>query len=240
MTDKLHEEERESLKEQFKDQHKELTLPAHIDKDKVENLRENRQKTIEKINDMMKHGAGKKQSTEKMMFSFHVPEKEPDRKIGDKWFDKDGFEWEQREGYKIKLPKIDIENVRMPLGCPGCGGGFSHWLDKKFWYIHGVCFNCVTKLENELREQGLYKEYEKKKIMANIRAFYRDAVNGMEDMIVSFDATYVDATGRIEKWTKPDRVVLRAIVQNDLNKLQESFQKEFGEPLEGTKNGQNQ
>ena len=38
--------------------------------------------------------------------SGYIGEKEKERKIGDKWIDVDGVEWEQKNGYHVKVNKL--------------------------------------------------------------------------------------------------------------------------------------
>ena len=62
---------------------------------------------IDSIQDVKKLLDGKHESQNKIAVGYvgdNVEEK-ISRKIGDKWFDADGNEWEQKKGYKIKLGK---------------------------------------------------------------------------------------------------------------------------------------
>lgn len=62
---------------------------------------------IETLDDVKKLLAGEHESQNKISVGF-TEEKNGEqitRQIGDKWFDEDGNEWEQRKGYKIKLGK---------------------------------------------------------------------------------------------------------------------------------------
>ena len=40
------------------------------------------------------------------------------RKVGDKWTDSDGVEWEQRDGYRSKISKLAA--VGLGNNCSGC------------------------------------------------------------------------------------------------------------------------
>ena len=212
----------------------EIPIPAGFDVGKIEDLKERREKTIKKINEIMK-GSNIVKKTPSFVFSFYTPKKEEERKVGDRW-EEDGYEWEQRNGYKIRLPKIDREDIGgldMPTFCPVCKTKrLKHWLDIKMWKVNGRCMDCTAAMENEMILNGTYKEYERQRIMANIRSFYYDVKTGLEDYINSLDATYVNAEGEIERWDKVNKPMIRSMILNDLRLLAESFAENFGEPLE--------
>ena len=58
--------------------------------------------------------------------------------------------------------------------CPKCKQIMNKRLDKKMWPIHNMCFDCVIKMESELRREGKYKVYEQKKIEENMKAYLKD------------------------------------------------------------------
>lgn len=210
------------------------SLPPGINPEAVNDIHKNRARVMKKIGDILSGNAVQKKA-KPIFFSMYTAPQESKHEIGEMWVDADGNEWEQCDGYKMKVPRLDIEDIkkyRMPYDCPKCNKSFVHWLDKKMWYIHGVCNDCVQEFETELRATGKYKEYERQKIMANIRAFYLDVMNGLGDYINSFDATYVSSDGEVERWDKADKEMIKSMVLIDLTKLKESFEKEFGEPLE--------
>ncbi len=192
-------------------------------------------KQIEKV-----IGGGKiKPKGEKVFFSFYTPPEKAKREVGDKWVDEDGKEWEQRNGYSVSIPKIDREElekagVLMPRFCPKCGKPLTRGLDMKMWRLNGFCMDCTAEWETQMHIDGTYKEYERSRIMANIRAFYHDVMNGLEDYVNSMDATYVNEFGDVEKWDRVNKPMLKSMILNDLKLLAENFEKDFGEPLEKT------
>jgi hypothetical protein len=92
------------------------------------------------------------------------------RKVGEKWTDEDGNEWEQKEGYATKLGKEWQQELRKELStfsnCPKevCTCTLPNHLDKKMKAIHNMCFDCVIAMEHKLRIQGKYKEFYKSNI----------------------------------------------------------------------------
>jgi len=205
-----------------------------LNEEKVENIRENRDRVMKKIGDIISGKAVKKKA-KPVVFSMYVPPQEAKHTIGEKWTDADGYEWEQYDGYRMRLPRIDVEDMkgyRMPYACPRCQKPFNYHLDKKMWWIHRLCFDCVQDFETELRATGKYKEYERQKIMANMRAYYVDVMNGLSDYINSFDTTIIDGNGEIEKWDRADKALIKSMVLEDLSKFRESFKQNFNEQLE--------
>lgn len=140
------------------------------------------------------------------------------RTEGDLW-EEDGRKWIIKNGIKQNITKFDSVKklVNIPLTCPKCGGPMQHWLAKKMYRIHGFCFDpCTVEYEKELRRAGLYKQYEKRMIEGNIKAFAKD----LEQWILSnLDSkeTYVTEQGDIEDWNNNSQ----AQKQKSLDNLKE-------------------
>ena len=103
-----------------------------------------------------------------------------------------GNETEKRVmvGYKIKekekgdiIPKMTeiMQDVRMPLFCKECNKVMKKRLDDKMWRLYGHCFDCQIKIENKLRIEGKYEEWEKEKIKQNKIAFIKDQIQTIEE-----------------------------------------------------------
>jgi len=220
--------------EEFPDM--ELPMPKGFDTEKITDLKEQKRKVFEKIDDVLKGGKVKKKAA-KMFFSFYTSPEKKNREIGETWTDEDGKEWVQRNGYSISVPTIDraeleAEGFLMPTHCPKCGKSMTRGLDKKMWKFNGFCMDCTAEYETKLQIEGRYEMYERKRIMANIRAFYYDVMNGLENYVNSMDASYVNEFGDVERWDKVNKPMLRSMILNDLKLLKENFEKDFGEPLE--------
>lgn len=126
------------------------------------------------------------------------------REVGERWIDANGKEWEQKEGYKISVNKFldSIAEMRMPSNCPKCGKEMNHRFDKKFWNLEKHCFECQVSYEHELRIEGKYEEYEKKRMLENALAWLRDAEKEAQEIIEGFrnPATFANSDGTYEKW----------------------------------------
>ena len=103
-----------------------------------------------------------------------------------------GNETEKRVmvGYKSKekekgdiIPKMTeiMQDVRMPLFCKECNKVMKKRLDDKMWRLYGHCFDCQIKIENKLRIEGKYEEWEKEKIKQNKIAFIKDQMQTIEE-----------------------------------------------------------
>jgi hypothetical protein len=156
--------------------------------------------------------------------------KQEDHKVGDKWFDENGVEWEQKEGYKISSSKA-LEAVRaalksflLPKVCPKCNKEMkNNQYNKKMWSVHKMCFDCVIDMEHEHRINGTYDEYARNLMKPNIEAWLKDAraeMEGIKELLLK--AEYVNSDGTIEKWDSPwkgKEEELNELLENDYQKI---------------------
>jgi hypothetical protein len=121
-------------------------------------------------------------------------------KEGDVWKES-GKEWTIKNGIKQNITKLDSAKkaVRLPLACPRCSNRMKKRLDKKMFKIHGFCFDCVVDFEANLKQAGLYEDYEKKMMSGNIKEFIVDieawVTESLQDKI-----TMVTEAGDKESW----------------------------------------
>ena len=64
-----------------------------------------------------------------------------------------------------------ISSARMPLFCSECNKVMKKRLDNKMWMLHKHCFDCQIEFENKLRVEGKYEEWEKEKMINNVKAY---------------------------------------------------------------------
>jgi hypothetical protein len=119
---------------------------------------------------------------------------------GDVW-NEGGKSWTIKNGLKQNITKLDAAKkaIRIPLACPQCKGKMTHWLAKKMYKIHGVCFNCTVENEQALKKAGLYDQYEKRMMQGNMRAFAQDIQDWSVDF-VNESQDVVTEDGVIEDW----------------------------------------
>ena len=164
-------------------------------------------------------------------------------KVGDIWFEKDpktGTEWkiEQKDGFRVKQPANSVrEHVKdiltAPDNCPCCGkkmkGVDEEHLNLKMYFISGKCFDCVLKEETLIRAKGkdAWEEYSRKKMLANAKAWMKDADKEVEILKEKVTETYwqnadgemgeVDITSFVKRMDNDYKEVKRNIL-NSLEK----------------------
>lgn len=128
------------------------------------------------------------------------------RAVGDRWTDAEGTEWEQKDGYKIKVSKFDelraelnsFKNCRKET-CTCIAPGRA---DLKMKSIHGMCLDCVVDMEHELRLEGKFEEYANNKLKQNALAWLRDAERETNELAIAVQKApeFVTVDGRVNKW----------------------------------------
>ena len=162
------------------------------------------------------------------------------RNVGDIWEEEINgtiYTIEQQNGFRVKKPKNSIiSEVRQYLNSyPNCQKkccktSYNH-LDKKMQKIHGMCYDCVIEMEHELKKQGKYEEYERKKITENALAWLKRAeqdVKHLKQVYTEDYTTVAGADGQLETWKAkmtPDEF------ENKVEKEFEQFKIRFLENL---------
>ena len=134
------------------------------------------------------------------------------RNVGDIWDEEiNGIMYtiEQKNGFRVKKPKNSVmSEVREYLNSyPNCQKeccktSYNH-LDKKMQKIHGMCYDCVIDMEHNLKKQGKYEEYERKKITENALAWLKRAEQDVEHLKQVYTEDYTTvagADGQLETW----------------------------------------
>lgn len=132
------------------------------------------------------------------------------REIGERWTDKNGDSWEQREYGKIKVSELSdvMQDVRSYLNklntCKSsdCKTITYGRTDKKLISKTGYCTKCLAIKEFEIKKDGFWEAYETYKITSNMISYGNDVVNkfkqAYEDARQEFE--FVQENGKIEKW----------------------------------------
>jgi hypothetical protein len=193
---------------------------------------------ISSLEDVKKLLAGEHESQQKVNVGYEGESKieNTPRKIGDKWFDEDGNEWEQREGYKIKLGKKWQQELHEYLNSfpncqkENCTCTLPKKLDEKMRRIHGMCFDCAISFEHKLRLEGKWEEYERKKIRENAIAWLRDAEKDKNVIVDELSRLeFTNDFGEIEKWdTRVNKEELLKKIESEF----EQFRKDFIDQIE--------
>jgi hypothetical protein len=125
------------------------------------------------------------------------------RSEGDVW-EEFGKKWTIKNGIKMSVTKLDrAKKLSLtPLLCPKCDKLMKTEYDKKMFRIHSTCFDCVIKMETQLKIEGKYQEYEDKMIKANANFMLDEFVSGFDSFLDSIDSNngFVTEQGDIEDW----------------------------------------
>ena len=87
----------------------------------------------------------------------------------------------EKSGDKISRLSDIMKEARMPWFCPKCKKVMKKRLDNKFYMKLGHCFDCQITIENKLRIQGKYEEWEKNKIRKNKISFIKEQIQAIEE-----------------------------------------------------------
>jgi hypothetical protein len=143
-----------------------------------------------------------------------------DHREGDTW-EEDGKKWTIKNGIKQTVTKLDQikKLVIMPLTCPNCGKLMKVDLyNKKMWSIHQKCFNCVIKMESEIKRLGKWEEYESGIMNQNKNAMLTDLEMALENWVEEKD-TFVSESGEVEKWGGGDKNAIYKQAKEEIVKL---------------------
>lgn len=181
-------------------------------------------KNIKAVKEMLE---GKHKTQTKKTVSFDKTKEVVKRNVGDVWTDEDGQQWEQKRGYKVKLGKL--HKLREDLKkFPNCRKDECSCLDPgqadlKMKAYHGMCLDCVVDMEHQMKLDGTYDEYEKKKLLANAEAWLKQAEIEKDILKYSIEANFINEDGSIEKWggLNKDEVIER--IENGFQKFKEEY-----------------
>ena len=129
--------------------------------------------------------------------------KQINRSEGDIW-EEFGRKWTVKNGIKMSVTKLDRAKTALfvPLLCPNCSKPMKGGHDKKMFFIHNKCLDCVIKFETQLKIDGKYQEYEDKIIKANANFALDEFINGFDSFLDSMDSNsgFITEQGDIEDW----------------------------------------
>ena len=106
-------------------------------------------KNLRKVQDMLDGHTGK------IVVGNHSVTSTKTRKVGDTWTDADGYEWEQKQGFKVKksvMPAVGLFSKQ----CPDCKTNCS--LEKRHkitFNKFGRCWHCQINYEAELKSRPI-------------------------------------------------------------------------------------
>jgi hypothetical protein len=105
------------------------------------------------------------------------------RMEGEEWTE-DGKKWVMSNG--IKTSVSTLQGARMPWWCPKCSVAMNHRFDRKFYFLRGWCYNCNCAFEHDLRVEGKWEEFERRRIRENEKSFLLDKIQEHTEYMRTF------------------------------------------------------
>jgi len=126
-------------------------------------------KNLEKVQSMVNGTYGGK------IQSGYTPDTTPTRKIGEKWTDSDGVEWEQKEGYRSKINRLPSVGI-FRRKCSDCKKGILKPWDRDTHKADGRCYHCQMNYELDLKFDKPIRwfAYRRLKELINMEAIQND------------------------------------------------------------------
>jgi len=134
---------------------------------------------------------------------------EEHRKVGDKWTDSDGYQWEQKEGFRVKSGGSMVSRGMFNHQCKDCGKNCSPKIakpwDRDTWKADGRCYYCQIDYEAELKTGKPIKwfAYRRLKDLQNMESIERDMEQWVDEITEQrkqnpFDETIANAIANEE------------------------------------------
>ena len=138
---------------------------------------------------------------EKTRSSVGFSKKEEFYQEGDIW-ETDGRTWTIKNGIKQNVTKLDKAKKAhlMPLLCPKCSNVMKKKVDKQFYNIHKICFDCVIDMEHELKKQGKFEEYERTIHNSEIDNKIKEYKLWVNEKMNESNEGFISEAGDIERW----------------------------------------
>jgi hypothetical protein len=150
------------------------------------------------------------------------------REVGDRWFDANGKEWEQHEGFKSAVTQyddartyLDTLNVCKSKECKTFN---PKGANLRFIKQHGYCINCLVEREAKLRVVGIYDNYEYWKMNLKALGILKDDLASFQQARRDVETVpgIVNEDGTIEKWNLPGNIEqIKADMDTDIEQIKE-------------------
>ena len=110
------------------------------------------------------------------------------REVGDKWTDSDGYEWEQKEGFRVKSGGSGVSVGMFSHQCKDCKKNCSPktakpW-DRDTWKADGRCYHCQMNYELDLSFDKPIRwfAYRRLKDLQNMDALEKDMIQWDDEL----------------------------------------------------------
>jgi bacterioferritin-associated ferredoxin len=152
-----------------------------------------------------------------------------ERKEGDVW-EEGGKNWTLKNGIKQTVTRFDDlkKVITLPLACPKCSNAMkTTTLNKKMWPIHKMCFDCVVKMETDLKRTGQYEEYARNIVNRGATTYIKDLEDALLELALYEDnESFVTEAGDVEKWTGKgiDKEKLTQDIQEHIQEIKDQLE----------------
>ena len=136
-------------------------------------------KNLQKVQDML-------DGNHKNKIQVGYSKTEETRKVGDKWTDSDGVEWEQKEGYIYKVPRMPSVGM-FNHQCKDCGKNCSPKMakpwDRDTFKADGRCYYCQLDYEVDLKTKPIrWFAYRRLKDLQNMESLEKDMIQWVDEI----------------------------------------------------------
>ena len=116
---------------------------------------------------------------------------EETRQVGDKWTDSEGYEWEQKEGYRSKVSRMASAGLGDTCSMEDCKKLIIKKWDKDTYKADGRCYHCQLNYELDLKFDSWLRwfAYRRLKDFKNMKAIEKE----MEQWVDEFERRYAHA-----------------------------------------------
>jgi hypothetical protein len=173
---------------------------------------------------------GREDNTQRV-FGYEKEQDVTKREVGEIWTDSDGKEWEQKDGYKANVTKMDEvrEYLKKLTTCSGddCKTIQYSRADKKLITRTGLCTDCLIKFESTLKEDGTFPFYEDYKITLNKLSYIREVKEQYEENLKNLKDHFevVNENGTISQWEwQIDINKVKEDLKNDINNAYDAIE----------------
>jgi len=110
------------------------------------------------------------------------------RKVGDKWVDSEGYEWEQKDGFQVKsggsMPARGMFNHQCKDCKKNCSPKIAKPWDRDCFKADGRCYYCQMDYEIDLKADKPIRwfAYRRLKDLINMESLEKDMVQWIEDI----------------------------------------------------------
>jgi len=189
-----------------------------MDNNQSSMYREFRSKDVNRMRNLLMGKSGDKTQT---MTGYEKSSQ--DYNEGDVWTDAFGKNWTIKNGVKQSVTKNDKfkQLAILPMKCPRCENLMkTDDLNKKMYHIHGHCFDCTIKIEQQLKLEGKWHDYEAGKVKANLKTSLEDFEQAVDTWYTQQDS-FVSEDGDVENWTQGDKSKIYNEIKTNLEQIKQ-------------------